>query len=338
MRGAMAGAEVGDEQREGDPTSDRLCADVAEMLGKEAAVFLPSGTMCNLIAASIHCRSGEVIIADRSAHVIASELGGAAVVPGALTVPVNGRRGQFSFAEVEAVLEGLVGSRAPRPRLLWVEQTHNRGGGSVWPVSALSKLAQAAREHGLATHMDGARLLNAVVASGAPAAQHVADFDTVWIDFSKGLGCPAGAVLAGTTNLIRDAEVWKRRLGGALRQSGILAAAALHALHGFEKRLAQDHVLARSLAAGLSKIPGIALLYEPVETNLVFVDLSAAGVGAVDLRDRLSKDGIRVGAESGYVLRFVTHSGIGLGDVREVVERLGELLAISGDRRDSAGR
>jgi threonine aldolase len=310
MLAAMASAELGDEQREGDPTSNRLCREVAGMLGKEAAIFLPSGTMCNLVAASVHCRPGEVIIADRGAHVITSELGGIAAVSGALALTIEATRGQFPFATVEAAINGLSGGRAPRARLVWVEQTHNRGGGSVWPIEALGELARACQARGLASHMDGARLLNAAVASGAPPAQHAAEFDSVWIDFSKGLGCPTGAVLAGTRGFITEAEVWKRRLGGALRQSGILAAAALHALDGYEERLARDHALATALADRLRQVPGLAVLKGPVETNLVFIDVSQSGIDAHHLSAQLLQQGIRVGVESCTELRLVTHAAV----------------------------
>jgi threonine aldolase len=324
MLAAMSSAELGDEQREGDPTSQRLCRRVAEMLGKEAAIFLPSGTMCNLVAAAVHCRPGDVIIAERSAHVVSSELGGVAAVAGALAITVEGERGQFAFDAVEAVLKGLSGGRAPRARLLWTEQTHNRGGGSVWPVAALRNLADAGRARGLATHMDGARLLNAVVASGMSAAEHAAGFDSVWIDFSKGLGCPAGAVLAGCRDFIAEAEIWKRRLGGALRQSGVLAGAALHALDEFEPRLARDHALAAALADGVREVQGVAILYEPVQTNLVFVDLSATGIAAPSLDARLRKAGIRIGMEGRSVLRLVTHADLVEGSIDEVVQLIGD--------------
>jgi threonine aldolase len=329
MRAAMAAAEVGDEQREGDPTSDRLCERVASLLGKEAAIFLPSGTMCNLVATAVHCRPGDVVIAERSAHVVSSELGGIAAVAGALALTIEGRRGQFSVADAEEAIAGLAGGRAPRARLLWLEQTCNRGGGSVWPIDALRGLAAFCRERGLIAHMDGARLLNAVVAGGVSAAENAACVDTVWIDFSKGLGCPAGAALAGSRAFIKEAEVWKRRLGGALRQSGILAAAAEYALDGFEPRFARDHALAARLAAGASGIPGVSIVDGSVETNLVFLDVAGTGLSAREVSARMGADGVRVGVDGKSTLRLVTHADVAEADIEEALTSLRKVAEVA---------
>ena len=327
MRMAMASAELGDEQREGDPTTNLLCTRVAEMLGKEAALFLPSGTLCNLVAASVWCRPGEAIVADASSHVIGSELGGVSAVSGALMLSIAGTRGQFGWEEVDRTIASLVGTRAPQARLLWVEQTHNRGGGSVWAPDTLRALTDAARGKGLLCHMDGARLLNAAVASGTTPDVHASGFDSVWIDLSKGLGCPAGAVLAGSAEFIRRADVWKRRLGGALRQSGVLAAAGLYALQGYEDRLARDHANARALAQGLASILGLEILHEPVETNLLFVSTKSSGMTAVEVQAALRDAGIRVGVEGQTVLRMVTHWDIDAADVDRVLDVMSDILA-----------
>jgi threonine aldolase len=326
MRAAMSEAQVGDEQREGDPTTDRLCEAVSALLGKDASLFLPSGTLCNLVATAVLCRPGEAIIADHTAHVLGSELGGFAAVTGALMVTIVGKRGQYTADDVVAATRSLVGTRAPKARLVWVEQTHNRGGGSVWPVEALHHLADACKARGLYSHMDGARLLNAVAASGVAAKHHAAPFDSVWIDLSKGLGCPAGAVLSGSREFIAEADIWKRRLGGALRQSGVLAAAGLYALDGYEERLRRDSALARHLVQELGSLPELKILFEPVETNIVFVDVAMAGIDAGTIAARLKEHGIRVGVEGETTLRLVTHKDVDMAGIDATVDRLRSIL------------
>src|SRR5262245_38409216 len=235
MRKAMAEAEVGDEQKSEDPTTNALQERVATLLTKDAAVFLPSGTMCNQIALLVHCRPGDEVIAADMAHIFTSEAGGGSALAGAQTWPLATRRGIFCGADVEAALRDSGNRHSPCSRLLALEQTVNRGGGAVWPLAALVAVAGAAREHGLAVHMDGARILNAQVASGVSAKQMAAPCDSVWLDLSKGLGCPVGGVLAGSRAFIEEASAWKHRMGGAMRQSGVLAAAG---------RYARDHTVA----------------------------------------------------------------------------------------------
>ena len=215
MRRAMAEAEVGDEQHGLDPTVNRLCASVAELLGKEAAMFLPSGTMCNEIAIAVHCRGGDEIYAHESSHIINFEGGGPSALAGASLFPLDGERGMYSAQTLAAAIRAPNNRYAPRPRLVVVEQTANMGGGSVWPLEQVISVAAQASERGLALHMDGARLLNAVVASGVEAAALCAPFDSCWIDLSKGLGCPMGGVLAGSREFIDAAWWWKQRMGGA---------------------------------------------------------------------------------------------------------------------------
>ena len=222
---------------------------VATLLGKEAAVFLPSGTMCNQIALLVHCRPGDEIIAADVAHIFTSEAGGGSALAGAQTWPLATKRGIFSGAEVEAAVRDTGGHHNPRSRLVAVEQTVNRSGGAVWPLAALEEVGRTAQRHGLAMHMDGARILNAVAASGIPAQRMTAPCDSVWVDLSKGLGCPVGGVLAGSKGFIADAWRWKHRLGGALRQSGMLAAAGLYALDHNVERLAEDHANAQAAGA-----------------------------------------------------------------------------------------
>ncbi|HET9148247.1 MAG TPA: threonine aldolase family protein, partial [Acetobacteraceae bacterium] len=226
MREAMMAAEVGDEQLGLDPTINELCARAAALLGKEAAIFLPSGAMCNSVAILTHCRPGDDIIAHESAHIIEAEGGAPWALAGARVHGLPGPRGMFGPDALRATLRAPSRYSAPQT-LLAVEQTSNLGGGAIWPLDVLTEIAAIAHEAGMATHMDGARLLNAVVASGTGAGTFAAGFDTVWIDFTKGLGAPLGAVLAGSSAIIDRAWRWKQRLGGSLRQAGICAAACL---------------------------------------------------------------------------------------------------------------
>ncbi|MBV9539090.1 MAG: threonine aldolase family protein, partial [Acidisphaera sp.] len=220
MKAAMMAAEVGDEQAGTDPTVDALCDRMAKLLGKEAAVFLPSGTMCNQIAILTHCRPGDEILAHETAHILTSEGGGAAALTGAQITGLRGPRGMFEVADLDAALRPKT-RNAPPQVLVEVEQTSNLGGGAVWPLERLTAIAGWAHAHGMQTHMDGARLMNAAVASETAASEIVAGFDSVWLDFTKGLGAPLGAVLCGSAEFIDRAWRWKQRLGGAMRQAGL---------------------------------------------------------------------------------------------------------------------
>jgi threonine aldolase len=305
MRRFMCAAEVGDEQRGEDPTVNRLQERVAGMLGKEAALFLPSGTMCNQIALRVHCRPGDEILAHRTAHVLNAEAGGAAALASVNVRPLEGSRGQFDAPAVEAAVRPR--SRyAPRTRLVWVEQTSNLGGGSVWPLARIEAVVAAGRGHGLGSHADGARLMNAVVATGIQAGEFAAPFDSVWLDFSKGLGAPVGAALAGSREFIAEAWRLKQQMGGAMRQSGIIAAAGLYALDHHVERLGDDHAHARRLAEGLAGLPGIAISPEAVETNIVFFEVTGS-LDAAAAVARLLERGVRMGAVGPRTVRAVTH-------------------------------
>lgn len=329
MRRAMAEAEVGDEQSGEDPTVNALCERVAGLLGKEAAVFLPSGTMCNAIAVAVHCRPGDEIIADASSHLFNTEAAGAAALAGAQIRPVQGDRGRFTADDVQAALRGPK-RNAPRSRLVAVEQTSNRGGGAVWELAALEAIGEVARASGLSVHMDGARLLNAVVASGVSAAAFAKPCDSVWLDLSKGLGCPVGGVLAGSKPFVEEAWRWKHRLGGAMRQAGIIAAAGLYALDHHVERLADDHANARLLAEELRALRGVVLDPPEPETNLVFFDIRDVGITAPDLSRRLRAEGIAIGAESETRLRAVTHLDVGASGIGVAVEAVERILSSVG--------
>ena len=315
MRKFMADAEVGDEQKAEDPSTNALQERVATLLGKEAAVFLPSGTMCNQIALLVHCRPGDEIIAADVAHIFTSEAGGGSALAGAQTWPLATKRGIFGGAEVEAAVRDTGGHHNPRSRLVAVEQTVNRSGGAVWPLAALEEVGRTAQRHGLAMHMDGARILNAVAASGIPAQRMTAPCDSVWVDLSKGLGCPVGGVLAGSKGFIADAWRWKHRLGGALRQSGMLAAAGLYALDHNVERLREDHANAKRLAQMLGNIQGIRIMNPEVETNIVLIDPSASGRKPKDIVAAMLKHNVRMGTSYGGMIRAVTHLDVSSGDM-----------------------
>jgi threonine aldolase len=325
MREAMASAEVGDEQQRLDPSVNTLCREVTELLGKEDALFLPSGTMCNQISLAVHCGAGDEIIADRSAHIINSEAGGPAVLSRSLVRALDGDSGVFNAEDVQKAIRSN-SYHAPRSRLVVVEQTSNRGGGAIWPLSTLQGVATVARDHGLNLHMDGARLMNAVVASGIPAADFAATVDSLWLDLSKGLGCPVGAVLAGTHEFIDEAWRWKHRVGGAMRQAGIIAAAGSWALANHIERLAEDHDNARQFAKRISEIAGVQLVNEDVQTNLIFFDVSGSRLSAQDISARLREQGVWIGAIDSGRMRAVTHLDVNRDDVNEAADRLTEVI------------
>jgi threonine aldolase len=324
MRRFMCDAEVGDEQKFEDPTVNVLCEMVAELLGKEAAVFLPSGTMCNEIALRVHARPGEEVIAHHTAHPIHFETGGPGALAGVNVRAIDGPRGQFDAAAVETAVRHP--SRySPRTRLVWVEQTSNLGGGSVWPLAKIEAVTAVARRHGLATHMDGARLMNAVVASGVSARDYAATFDSAWIDFTKGLGAPVGAALAGSRAFIDEAWRCKQQMGGAMRQAGIIAAGGVYALRHHVKRLAEDHANARRLAEGLANLPGVRLDPATIETNIVFFDLEGALTAPVAV-ERLLARGVRMGALGTHTIRAVTHLDVDAAGIERALAAAREVF------------
>jgi threonine aldolase len=334
MRKAMANAPVGDESRGEDPSVNELCRRVAELTGKDTAIFLPSGTMCNQIAILVHCRHGDEILTATDSHIVNSEGAGAAALAGAFIRELSSARGIYEPAALLEAVQPKTYARAPRTSLITVEQTHNAGGGSVWPLAKLQAVSEAARSEGLKVHMDGARLLNAVIASGTTARAFAGAVDSVWIDFSKGLGCPIGAALAGSHAFIKEAWIWKLRLGGGMRQAGIMVAAGLHALDNHVQRLAEDHANAQLLAAALDDISGIELVRTPVETNLVFFDLARSSVTADQLGAELLAKGIRIGVDGPTAMRAVTHIDISPADILETAGVIRAVMA--GARRSAA--
>ena len=328
MRKAMADAEVGDEQRGEDPSTNALQDRVAELLGKEAAVFLPSGTMCNQIALAVHCRPGDEIIAPDNCHIFSYEAAGGSVIARAQGRAVPHENGIFTGAAVHAAVRDPNMRHAPRSRIVAIEQTQNMGGGAVWSMAQIDDVTKAGKAHGLILHMDGARLPNAVVASGVAAKTMCAAFDSAWLDLSKGLGCPVGGVLAGSKEFINEAWRWKHRLGGALRQSGMLAAAGLYALDHNWQRLAEDHANAKRFAALAAEVKGLKLIYPKTETNLVFLDTAGTSKSAKDISDAAMKLGARIGAMGPNRLRAVTHLDVDMPDIEVAAKALRE--AVSG--------
>ncbi len=327
MRKAMAEAEVGDEQRGEDPTTNRLQERVAELLGKEAAVFLPSGTMCNQIAMLVHCRPGDEIMGSAETHVFTSEGGGASVLARAQTLAIPSVQGMFTGKDVEANVRTGDNRHNPISRVVVIEQTVNRGGGAIWPTAQIKDVATAAKKHGMIVHMDGARILNAVVGSGVPAKDMTAHVDTVWFDLSKGLGCPVGGVLAGSEAFIQEAWRWKHRLGGAMRQSGIIAAAGNYALDHNIELLAVDHRNAQRLGEHITAIPGLKLYTPKIECNIVFFDTAGAGVSTKAVYEELLKRNVRMGLTYGSMIRAVTHYDVSRADIDAAGKALADAVA-----------
>jgi threonine aldolase len=325
MREAMARAEVGDEQIGDDPTVNLLCERVADLLGKEAAVFMPSGTMCNVASTLVHCRPGDEILAHETAHIIAREGGAHAALGGFQIIPLSGADGQFSPAAFRKALHPRSRYQPPQT-VVSVEQTANIGGGTIWKKAALDEVVEIAKAQGLATHMDGARLLNACVATGIAAREMAKGWDSAWIDFSKGLGAPIGGVLAGSSAFIDQVWRWKQRLGGSMRQAGICAAACIYALDHHVDRLADDHANARALAQGLSQIAGIEV-QEP-ETNLVFFKPDGAGITGDAMVSALSKHGVLLTTMDGRI-RACTHLDVTAGMIEETVGLVREIVRVA---------
>jgi threonine aldolase len=323
MRRAMASAEVADEQRGLDPTVNALQDRVAELLGHEAALFLPSGTMCNQIGIRLHTRPGDEVILERFSHPVIAESGGPAAHAGVMMQPIDGSGGMFGPDDLERSLRTQGDRYQPRSRLVCVEQTTNYGGGRVWPLEQMRAVLETARAHRLKTHLDGARLMNAVVASGVSAADFAGGFDSAWVDFTKGLGAPVGACLAGSRELIEEAWRYKQMMGGALRQAGIVAAAGLYALDHNVERLAEDHANARVLAEGIASLPGASIDPALVETNIVIFEVDEPDAVLRELAVR----GVEMGRMGPGRIRAVTHLDVDRAGVEATLSALRDVLA-----------
>jgi threonine aldolase len=327
MRKAMAEAEVGDEQKFEDPTVNRLRERVCELLGKEDAVFLPSGTMANQIAIRVHTRPGDEVIADKTAHIINSEGGGTSANAGVMIRALDGPAGVFTPEQVKAALRDPGSRYNPRSRLVSMENTSNGGFGTVWPLATMQGVANVARGAGLSLHMDGARLCNAAVKSGTKAKDYAACVDSLWLDYSKGLGAPVGASLAGSKEFIQEAWRYKQMMGGSMRQSGVIAAAAVYALEHNWDRLAEDHDNAQHLAHGIANIKGLEIDVPRLETNLVFFEVKKPGWSAARLVDACKERGVGIGANTATRIRAVTHLDVNRADIDTALKVINDVLA-----------
>jgi threonine aldolase len=305
MRSAMNAAEVGDDVFGEDPTVNRLEEVVADRLGKEAAVYVPSGTMSNQIAVKAHTRPGDELLCDANCHIYCYEQGGPAVLSGVSCRTLDGDFGILDLSQLEDKIRAD-DQHCVRTRLVCLENTHNRGGGRVYPIEKIEAISQWARQHGLAMHLDGARLWNAVVATGIPARAWARHFDTVSVCFSKGLGAPVGSALAGPRDFIKQARRVRKLFGGGMRQAGGLAAAALYALDHHVDRLAEDHANAQIIAQAIADTPGLRLRPAEVETNLIWVRVEPELGTVKDVVARLKNQGVLVHA-SGLLFRACTH-------------------------------
>ena len=324
MREAIAQAEVGDDVFGDDPTVIRLQERLAEMLGKEAALYVPSGTMSNLIGVRLHCSPGDEMICEAGCHIINYEQAGYAQLSGIAARTVEGVGGVMQVEQ----LHGLIRPDDPhqvRTRLVCLENTHNRGGGSILPYENVEAICGWAHQHGLRTHLDGARLFNAAVASGIEASQWARHFDTVGVCFSKGLGAPVGSAVAGSRELIDQADRHRKVLGGGMREAGIIAAGALYALENNVQRLAEDHANAQRLAEAIRRIDGLTLAPDPPQTNLVFFEVDPAWSTAPELVAKLKEHGLLMLPTTPTKIRAVTHLDVDADDVGRAIEILGNV-------------
>jgi len=321
MRRAMAEAEVGDDVYGEDPTVRKLEERVAEILGKPASLFLPSGTMGNTIGIKLHTRHGEEVVCDHRAHVLDWEMSMTAWFSGCLARPVPTDTGVLRWLDIEpAVRPRATGFPAPTA-MVNIEHPHNMGGGTLYPIDGIEEICDRAHERGLKVHMDGARLFNAVATSGETAARIVAKTDSVMFCLSKGLGCPVGSMLAGDAVTIAEARLYRKRLGGGMRQAGILAAAGLVALEAPPKHLADDHSNAKLMAERIGLDPG------KIQTNIVIFDIARTGLAPNDFLGRLKSSGVLAGSVGGTRIRLVTHYDVSREDCVLAAEAIANLLA-----------
>lgn len=322
MRAAMAAAEVGDDVFDEDPSVHRLQQRIAGVLGKEAAIFVPSGTMSNQIGVRLHCSPGDEFICEAGCHIYNYEQGAYAQLSGLAVRTVAGEEAVLHVDQLRGLVRGG-NDHLVTTRLVCLENTHNRGAGRILPYDGVAEICDWAHDSGLATHLDGARLFNAVVATGIAAADWARHFDTVSVCFSKGLGAPVGSALAGSREQIKRARRHRKLFGGAMRQAGVIAAAALYALEHHVERLAEDHAHARLLAQAIRRIDGMQLVPEQVDTNIVIFRVDPGLGTAAEYTQRLREAGLLVLAISPTTIRAVTHLDVSAEDVR----RAGEIIA-----------
>jgi threonine aldolase len=325
MRAAMAAADVGDDVYGEDPTVNALEAKVAAFLGKEDALIVPSGSMSNQIAVKTHTQPGDELICEEFCHIYNWEAGGPAFLSGVTSRTV---RAEFGILELDQLRDKIrpVNDHMVRTRLVCLENTHNRGGGRIFPIEQVQAISTWARSHGLLMHLDGARLCNAIVATGVAASEWGKHFDTVSICFSKGLGAPVGSALAGPKDFITKARRYRKIFGGAMRQAGVLAAAAIYALDHHIERLADDHRNAQVIAEAIADTPGLKLVPPDVHTNLVWFEIDPDLGTAKDIFNRLKERGVLVGNGGDQVLRACTHLDISAADAERAADIIGKTL------------
>ena len=331
MLESVLSVQTGDERHHQCPTTNQLRERVADMFGMEDAVFLPSGSMCNQIAIAVHTKPGDEIICARESHIIFAECGGLAKLSGTMVSVIDTERGLFS-ADAVTNLRRPPSSFAPRSRLVVTEQTSNLGGGAIWPLDQIQSVAHTAQKLGLSVHMDGARVLNASVATGVAVSDYAAGHDSAWVAFTKGLGCPVGAVLAGSRDFIREAWHFKRMFGGAMRQTGVLTAMCLYALDHHVERLAEDHSRAKRIEAALRECRLFSRVL-PVETNIVLAEVSPeCGLDAIELKTFLASHNVKVMAVGNQRIRMITHLDVDDVSVSRLIESI-EIAEASLGRR-----
>jgi threonine aldolase len=335
MRAAMAAAEVGDEQLREDPTVNELQRRAAGLLGQEVALFLPTATMANQIALKVLTKPGGQLIAEERTHILVYEAGGPAVHSGLVMRGLPGVAGRLAPEQLRTVASGA--DELQPASIVVLENTHRSAGGRVWPLDEFTRAVSTARELGLSVHLDGARLLNASISSDLPAAEFGRLADTVTVCFSKGLGCPLGAVIAGSRQRMERAWGFKFLFGGAMRQAGIVAAAALYALDHHVERLAEDHARAKRLAEGLAEA-GLPVDVDAVETNFVGLDVAALGLTVSEAQERIEQEGVLVGGLRPGVVRVATYLGVTDEDIERAVEAIPRALGGVVTRRDGAVR
>jgi threonine aldolase len=325
MRAAMAAAAVGDDQYGEDPTTNRLQQVVADLLGKEAALWLPSGTMANQVALRILTRPGDDVVVSRECHAVWHETGGSAANSGVQFTDI-GARGVFTADELRAVVKPRGHAIYPPTSLVEIENTHNRSGGVVFPQAEVERICAAARELKLATFLDGARLWNAAAASGSSLAQLAAPFDLVAVALSKGLGAPGGSLLAGSRELISSATRYRRMFGGAMRQTGIYAAAGLYAIEHHLSRLGEDHANARRIAARLAENPRVEIDLATVQTNIIVFRLRDGAPDAATVVERARERGVLLFPFGARTLRAVTHLDVSAAQCERAATILADLI------------
>jgi threonine aldolase len=321
MRAAMQAAEVGDDVFDEDPTVHRLQEQVAALLGKEAALFLPSGTMSNQACIKAHCQPGDELICETTCHVYNAEAGGPAVLSGVTCRTLEGEYGILDVSQLEGKVRP-VNEHYVRTRLVCLENTHNRGGGRIYPIEKIQVISDWAQQNGLRRHLDGARLWNAIVATGIPAREWARHFDSVSVCFSKGLGAPVGSALAGPREFVAQARRVRKLFGGGMRQAGVLAAAALYALEHHVTRLAEDHRNARLIAQAIAETPALRLEPPEVETNLIWFQVDPDLGTSRDVAAALKQRGILVQAPGPQVLRACTHLDVSAAQAERVAEMI----------------